>query len=204
MLLGENDASRAIDCDADVCADPPQLFRIARIASHRDYNRPPFRNDVAVVRLIGVARITEWVSPVCLPFAEQLLLPLIGRAAEVAGWGLLDIDDRVGSAALQTLVVPVVPLASCRQIYGDAIPIADGEEQLCAGGRTGEDSCGGDSGGPLVMAAASRALHGPRFFQFGVISVGSKRCGLTPTPAVYTNVRFYLGWILDQMDDDTG
>lgn len=137
--------------------------------------------------------------PVCLPFGDTLNATLVGQVAEVAGWGLTDADDTETSDWLQTLRVPVVELDRCRAIYGHTLQIGRTNQQLCVGGKLGEDSCCGDSGGPLVKAMVSRPLGGPRHFQYGIVSVGSKHCGETPTPAVYSNVRYYLRWILEQM-----
>ena len=38
----------------------------------------------------------------------------------------------------------------------------------------GKDSCGGDSGGPLIL----RARFGKPWFQVGVVSFGTKTCGI--------------------------
>lgn len=72
------------------------------------------------------------------------------------------------------------------------------ETQLCAGGVKGKDSCGGDSGGPL-MFPGSYGKFGVRYVQRGLVSFGSKRCGLGGYPGVYTNIAYYMKWILDNM-----
>jgi secreted trypsin-like serine protease len=43
------------------------------------------------------------------------------------------------------------------------------------------------------------ADHGPRYFLFGIVSVGVPSCGKFNLPAVYTNVSHYLPWILDNV-----
>lgn len=199
VLLGENFVRDSVDCEDGVCADPPQHYRVARIAYPRNYNRPLFAHDIAVVTLARPARITEWVLPVCLPFGDTLDTVLVGQMAEVAGWGLTDSDNTRTSDWLQTVRVPVLELDRCRAIFGPVLQIGRHNQQLCVGGKLGEDSCSGDSGGPLVKAMASRPLGGPRHFQYGIVSVGSKLCGETPTPALYSSVRYYLRWILEQM-----
>lgn len=70
--------------------------------------------------------------------------------------------------------------------------------QLCAGGVKGQDSCGGDSGGPLMYPGSYGKL-GVRYVQRGIVSFGSKRCGIGGFPGVYTNVAYYMNWILDNM-----
>lgn len=48
-----------------------------------------------------------------------------------------------------------------------------------------------------MKALASPEFDGPRYFLFGLVSVGVPSCGKFALPAVYTNVsvRFYLGEI---------
>ena len=75
----------------------------------------------------------------------------------------------------------------------------------------GKDSCGGDSGGPLIQ----RARIGKPWFQVGVVSFGTKTCGIgVPgrsqnfisnneqtlnfffmSTGVYTKVAAFIPWI---------
>ena len=55
---------------------------------------------------------------------------------------------------------------------------------------SGKDSCKGDSGGPLV----SRDFAGDPWYQIGVVSYGTGKCGVGE-PGVYTRVDGYLDWI---------
>lgn len=92
--------------------------------------------------------------------------------------------------------VPFVATDECQQIFGSSITLTPGH--LCAGGERGIDSCKGDSGGPLVFPGV---LTRQQFIQFGIVSVGGNACSLeTVTPGIYTNVSYYMKWILDQLD----
>lgn len=66
---------------------------------------------------------------------------------------------------------------------------------MCAGGKSGMDSCSGDSGGPLQ--APGNYSHNLKFIQYGVVSFGPRMCGTTGIPGVYTKIVYYLDWILD-------
>lgn len=74
------------------------------------------------------------------------------------------------------------------------------DSQLCAGGVPDKDSCGGDSGGPLMYPGRARGV-GVRYVQRGIVSYGSKRCGVGGYPGVYTRVAYYMKWILDNIHE---
>lgn len=58
IVLGENNAEMEIDCEEEVCADPPQRFKPAHILTLPNYNDPPYRNDIALIKLNVEANIT--------------------------------------------------------------------------------------------------------------------------------------------------
>lgn len=72
--------------------------------------------------------------------------------------------------------------------------------QICAGGIEDLDSCNGDSGGPLMFEGVM-GKNGLRNIQRGIISFGSLRCGVKDSPTVYTNVAYYMKWILDNISN---
>lgn len=71
------------------------------------------------------------------------------------------------------------------------------KKHICAGGELGMDTCEGDSGGPLQYIANIDGTL--RYVQSGIISYGSGKCGLTKLPGVYTNVKAYIDWILENI-----
>ena len=62
----------------------------------------------------------------------------------------------------------------------------------------GRDSCSGDSGGPLMIK--KRKNLDTFMIQIGVVSWGLNDCGKKGIPGIYTNVRYFLPWILDHLD----
>lgn len=66
------------------------------------------------------------------------------------------------------------------------------DQQICAGGTSGRDSCTGDSGGPLMFEKENR------WFAGGIVSFG-KDCGNAEWPGVYTNIASYENWISENI-----
>ena len=58
----------------------------------------------------------------------------------------------------------------------------------------GKDSCGGDIGGPLVF----RNSKEEPFYQVGILSYGSKKCG--HFPSAYTRIDVYMDWIGSKLE----
>lgn len=133
---------------------------------------PPYRNDIALIRLSTPAALNPNVRPVCLPADPAAAAAELhnvadvrrlggGASGRVLGWGRTWFNDAgdlaeagAPSSVLQNAKLPFVPTAECREtlksrIRGDGYMIND-TTQLCAGER-GKDSCGGDSGGPLML-----------------------------------------------------
>ncbi|XP_012285292.1 serine protease easter-like isoform X2 [Orussus abietinus] len=195
IRLGELNVMSNPDCENGYCAPKYVDIEPSEIILHETYNKPTFRHDVAVIRLSQSVSFNEYIRPICLPETGNLDVSLVGQQAEVAGWGVVDIESGRSSSVLQAVKLPIVPTVLCQRIF-DHIPIDD-VLQLCVGGQIGKDSCRGDSGGPLMRVDS---FGGPyKYYLFGIVSFGTARCGASTSPAVYTNVARYLPWILDHV-----
>lgn len=58
VRLGELDERTDPDCYQSECADPVQDFHPSVVIVHKDYDRPKFRNDLALIRLDRPVNIT--------------------------------------------------------------------------------------------------------------------------------------------------
>lgn len=82
------------------------------------------------------------------------------------------------SNTLQQVKLPIVDQRTCVSKYG-ALGITVTDDQLCAGGNYGQDTCDGDSGNPLMRVTPEA------WVLEGIVSFG-RACGLEDWPAVYT------------------
>lgn len=197
IRLGEHNSLTEIDCEGDVCSAPVQDFRPVSLIIHKYYGKPAYKNDIALIRLNRPAIFNGWVQPICLPSGNQLTKNYRGSVAEVAGWGVYNMNPPRSSYTLRYVRLPVVDREICTTYFQKYADI--GPTQLCVGGVIGEDSCGGDSGGPLVKAEAQHDI--PRYYIIGIVSFGARRCGATEMPGVYTRMASYVLWILNNISN---
>ncbi|XP_066249507.1 CLIP domain-containing serine protease B4-like isoform X2 [Euwallacea similis] len=185
VRLGEYDLSTTkVDCDGTYCSPPVQDFYIAKTAVHPKYNPRTHENDIALLKIDGVANFT--------PLAE-INDDLTGKFAIVAGWGTTEED--IHSPVPLKASVPVLPERACSEIYQRYLSVTS--DQICAGGYKGRDSCAGDSGGPLMYTGLIEGS--PKFIQYGIVSFGPRKCGSEGKPGIYTRVKSHLWWILDNI-----
>ncbi|XP_055700071.1 serine protease easter-like isoform X2 [Phlebotomus papatasi] len=193
VRLGEHDTSKNPDCEEDDCAPTPKDILIEDRIPHPNYipTSRNQRNDIALLRLAETVRFNDFIKPVCLPTASHLRNnDFVGQSMDVAGWGK---TESVSASNVKLKVrVNGVSKSTCNSIYSRQ-NVVIGDEQICAGGEKGKDSCRGDSGGPLV--ALDNKSPRPYWFCVGLVSFGPSPCGLEGWPGVYTKVSHYISWI---------
>ncbi|KAH8384068.1 hypothetical protein KR009_012011, partial [Drosophila setifemur] len=127
------------------------------------------------------------IRPICLTQSKGNMK---GRSFTVAGWGAT--LNETDSSVMQKVVVPFVHPTECNDRYRSK-KITLGKNQMCAGGKPGEDSCKGDSGGPLMLTT------GKVWILEGITSIGHS-CG-KDFPSIYTRVDGYIDWINNIITD---
>ncbi|XP_026488478.2 serine protease easter-like [Vanessa tameamea] len=158
------------------------LMHAKNIIIHPQYDDESLLNDIALIELDGHAPYTQYIRPICIPNINVDDPEFSDLPLAVAGWGH---NGRYLINIKQSTVLHLVPHDECDQSYPNLL-----NTQLCAVGRTGEDTCKGDSGGPLML------LYKNNYYVVGVVS--GKRadspCG-TSLPTLFTNVFHFVPWI---------
>lgn len=161
---------------------------VEKIVVHPNWDRPTFRNDVALIKLaqpVAGAVPIQLVTSATQPLADP------GILATVAGWGLTREGGQI-SNALRHVGVQIVsnPVCNGPQAYSGSIT----DEMFCAGFvEGGKDSCQGDSGGPFMVFNGQGG-----FLLAGVVSWG-EGCARPNKFGVYTRISLYAEWIKQQM-----
>ncbi|XP_045139229.1 CLIP domain-containing serine protease 14D-like isoform X1 [Portunus trituberculatus] len=200
VRIGEHTLSTVQDCENGLCAPLAQDILVEQIIMHPEYGSPCKEcNDIALLRLSHPAQLNPiHVVPICLPvdppkdmeFSEE---EFQGKVAYAAGWGSTSRSplNPVTPDVLQQVLLPINEGNVCNQLKSG---YPNRRWTLCAGGE-GKDTCKGDSGGPLILSNKI----GTKGFVVGITSVGPKVCGRQKTQALYTNVHFYVPWILKNL-----
>ncbi|XP_038212672.1 CLIP domain-containing serine protease 14D-like [Zerene cesonia] len=185
VVVGEWDTDRSTDCNDYFCAPKAQMIKVESVSVHPGYEQKIFRHDIALIILKDEIKYSVTAAPICLNDKPEIV---INERAMLVGWGKLSGQSSSVSRQ-QQLEVPLVALETCERIFGESVPIHEG--QVCAGGEAGRDACSGFGGAPLIL---KRDGH---FVQIGIVSFGSENCGSEGVPSVYTNIAHYYRWIID-------
>ncbi|XP_031619952.1 uncharacterized protein LOC116338681 [Contarinia nasturtii] len=197
IRLGEHNLQSEKDCAeiSNECADPVKDVLVAEEIVHENYASESSQqaHDIALIRLAESIHFTDWIRPICLPFASYLRNKNFDDSTVVVvGFGKTENASR--SEIKMKLEMKGFNLNRCNNVYKLAgITLAD--HQLCAGGEQGRDSCSGDSGGPLLADDLLNKAN-PYSYLVGVVSFGPKICGTPGFPGVYTRIDKHLDWIL--------
>ncbi|KAL4711112.1 hypothetical protein ACJJTC_009483 [Scirpophaga incertulas] len=184
VVVGEWDMGKSPDCNEFFCAPPTQAIKVGTVIVHPGYEQKIFRHDIALIVLKEEIKYSVTAAPVCLNDKPEII---INERAVLVGWGKL--SGQTSSISRQQLLdVPLVPLENCERIFGESVPVNEG--QLCAGGEEGRDACSGFGGAPLLVWRDGHQ------YQVGIVSFGSENCGSEGVPSVYTNVAHYHDWIV--------
>jgi len=160
---------------------------LEKIIGHPDYDSNQLTNDICLLKLTKPLEWTEFVQPAKMPAALQETDA--GTMATVTGWGTLSEGGFSLPNVLHKVSVPIVSDEECDKDYSSAGAPEIAPSMICAGlPEGGKDSCQGDSGGPFVDASDNTLL--------GVVSWGIG-CGRAGYPGVYTQVSYYIDWVVD-------
>ncbi|XP_028135561.2 phenoloxidase-activating factor 1-like [Diabrotica virgifera virgifera] len=192
VQMGEHNTETKIDCSSigTNCADPLQISRVGQVIVHHGYDvdSPGHYNDIALIHLKKAARITEFVTPICLQMDN-----VVPNRYYISGWGKTETE--AFSKIKMKLEIPPYGRVQCVEKYS-IVSIEVAESQICAGGEDRKDSCTGDSGGPLMFE------NGTHWMAAGIVSYGLG-CGTEDWPGIYTNVSHFLPWIKEKIFENS-
>ncbi|XP_050305448.1 phenoloxidase-activating factor 3-like [Anthonomus grandis grandis] len=182
IRAGEFSTNTDIDCGEEFCGLPVQDIPISHVIVHPGYEKQTYSNNIALLALKSKIKYGVTTQPICLPESWSVT----GTNAVLIGWGKTAGQTETPYNQ-QHLFLPITSLSQCDKVYGKTLPITD--DQICAGGQSGQDACSGFGGAPLLVK------HSDTYYQVGILSYGSDQCGAPGIPSVYTNTKKYVSWI---------
>ncbi|CRK92496.1 CLUMA_CG006050, isoform A, partial [Clunio marinus] len=168
VRLGAHDINSTTEGSIDV--------GIEKTFVHKDYDSKFIMNDISMLRLDRIIKITNSIKPICIPLTDSLITRnYTGSRAWVAGWGSTSFRGP-GSRILQEVQLPVIAKSTCEFNYRLYFPNqVFNNKILCAGyPGGGKDSCQGDSGGGLVLPLTTPDGTETYYILIGVVSFGRK------------------------------
>ncbi|EDS28588.1 polyserase-2 [Culex quinquefasciatus] len=165
-----------------------QQFTIADIHMFGNFSRDNLHNDIALLELGEMVRMTDYVVPACV----NRNVNLDGLAGTAVGWGVTE-DDEI-SLELKQVTLPVIDSVDCLESDRDLFGTMMHKGMFCAGYQNGSSVCNGDSGGGMFFNRDGMWYLG------GIVSFqkfrkhGTNLC-YTRGYAAFTNVAKYLDWM---------
>lgn len=164
-----------------------QVRNVKRVIMAPGYTDPTVGKDAALIELTAALTINGTSVKVIRPLtaASPTALTEAGVTTTVSGWGATSEGAQTLPDQLQAVQVPIIPLATASQLYGQTLTADQLAAGVTAGGR---DSCQGDSGGPLVVA------DGGEMVLAGIVSWG-EGCARANRPGLYARVSSFAKWM---------
>ena len=162
-----------------------QKYLIKNVFQHPDYEYYDY--GFCLMETMEEIEFNENVQPACLPQSCSDECPDHSDVL-IAGWGLNDYEAHTSSETLQKAKVPIVPRATCSDLYAGIKTIND--YTTCAGyvGNRGIVPCYGDEGGGVMC-------YRNGYFQLDAILGDVRYCRDSELPSLHSRVCMVLDWI---------
>ncbi|XP_076775668.1 complement factor D [Arvicanthis niloticus] len=158
-----------------------RLYDVQSVVPHPGSGPDSVEDDLILLKLSQNVSLGPHVKPLPLQREDREVIP--GTLCDVAGWGVVTHAGRRPDV-LQQLTVSIMDRNTCnlRTHHDGAVT----KNMMCAKSNR-RDTCRGDSGSPLVCGDVVE----------GVVTWGSRVCGNSRKPGVFTRVATYEPWIQD-------
>ncbi|KAI5088644.1 inactive serine protease PAMR1-like [Silurus meridionalis] len=177
-----------------------QHMKVSEILVHPSYDPTGFHSDLAILKMAEKARISELVSPVCLPRLQEGELPV--NQAYITGWSVAEKQE-TGSQVAQTGTIELTDVLQCERQYAkQGLPNSITDNMLCGRQHPISTVCPSRSGGIILVPTVSQNRRGEEsVFEsiwelMGLASFGYNLQNCDPhLYTVYTRVGKFKNWI---------
>ncbi|XP_063800223.1 inactive serine protease PAMR1 [Pseudophryne corroboree] len=181
-----------------------QHLHISAVIVHPNYDPILLDSDIAVIKLLDKARVSDYVQPVCLSYFSELDLPTLDSRMVVSGWRILS-DPKAPEFKNETiragLVLPVDSLL-CEQQYEEyGISVSVTESMFCAKQLPGTvpHICPSETGGIATALLPGTASPEGAWHLIGLVSWGYDKTCQRELFTGYTKVLTFRDWLEKNM-----
>ncbi|XP_059477130.1 brachyurin-like [Neocloeon triangulifer] len=152
---------------------------------HEAYDATNITNDIGLIKLPNPYTLSTNIFFIKLPSMAEASKTFVNALLTVSGYGMTR-NTGPASNYLSFIDVKVISNTACSNSFGAPIPSTN----ICTAKYDFKQICSGDSGGPLVQKRADGHVL------IGIVSFSGDIC--TESPAGFTRVTSFLGWISSQ------
>ncbi|XP_039434452.1 serine protease grass-like [Culex pipiens pallens] len=199
VRLGENSLNKIKNCSVNPepdCFLLAQDFEVQYHIHHESYDKKNQIHDIGLTRLLKDVVYQDHIQPVCLPVTDDLKKQQLSQYV-LAGWHegwntflsfVKPQKETVQRMELTECLEQRKSLNSSIKLFEDAI--------FCTNDTVHFSKCIGYGGEPLGYPVQH---NNERYVQFGIRSF---RDNCRFFSLVYTNISYYMDWIMDNMEMD--
>nr|AID60290.1 easter-6 [Nilaparvata lugens]APA33889.1 seminal fluid protein [Nilaparvata lugens] len=206
IRVGSVDTVTDTSCDSEEkCSPDKAVYHAESVVLYNTNSPAEDGENIALVKTSRDIIFNDNVLPICLEHGELLEQDYAGEeGVRVSGWGTNSEDGNYYSK-LQHAAVPVFTQEENDKVYNHLPSTFTGvetyESYFCAGGPAGESQLDNDVGGPFVLKRLVPEDGPARYYLYGILSFkASIHFPSHGSVDVYTKVRNYFEWILDNID----
>jgi hypothetical protein len=183
IIAGVYDRNEPIDVARQV-----RNVNSQHIILNPEYNSTTLENDIAILSLPSPYDLsTASIRTICLPPSSSTEY-YESPSCQLTGWGITSVNSTTLPTVLQRTGIDVIKPGNCIYILNELVP----RSRVCTFDQASRSvtPCEGDMGGPLSCAVNTR-------YQLAAVGSYPAPPNCNPRrPQMYTNVPFFLDWIL--------
>nr|XP_033784634.1 inactive serine protease PAMR1-like isoform X1 [Geotrypetes seraphini] len=181
-----------------------QSLRISAIIAHPNYDPILLDSDIAVVKLLDKARISNRVQPVCLAAAQDVIAATEDFRIIITGWKILTgaKDPGYKNDSLRAGAIEVTDSLLCEQQYeAKGISVSVTESMFCAKQNPSVQSniCPAETGGIAMVPLPGKETSELSWHLMGLVSWGYDKTCSRELYTGYTKVILFTDWLQRNM-----
>eukprot|EP00079_Xenopus_tropicalis_P024564 XP_012817267.1 PREDICTED: inactive serine protease PAMR1 [Xenopus tropicalis] len=181
-----------------------QHLHISAVIVNPNYDPILLDSDIAVIKLLDKARVSDYVQPVCLTLATEMITSPQEYTIVISGWKILS-DPRAPGSKNETIragaIEPVDSLQCEQQYEENGISVSVTESMFCAKQepRPSPGICPSETGGITTVLLPSPTSPEGSWHLIGLVSWGYDKSCRKDLYTGYTKVVTFKEWLEKNM-----